>query len=55
MEWEYLEDEDRWHFKIYDVGSFFNVFCSSRCEIKYSGQDLPLELQKMFYPEMFEI
>jgi hypothetical protein len=55
VEWEYHEEEDRWDFGVYDVGSFFHIFCSERCELKYPSQDLPLELQKMVYPEMFKI
>jgi hypothetical protein len=55
VEWEYHEEEDRWDFGVYDVGSFFHIFCSERCELKYPSQDLPLDLQKMVYPEMFKI
>jgi hypothetical protein len=55
IEWEYHEEEDRWDFGVYDVGSFFHIFCSERCELKYPSRDLPLELQKMVYPEMFNI
>jgi hypothetical protein len=54
VEWEYLEDEDRWDFGVYDVGSSFHVFCSRQCELKYTGQELSIELQRIVYPEMFK-
>ena len=55
VEWEYLEKEDRWKFGVYDAGSDFHVICHKGCDLKYRGLELPLELQKIIYPEMFKI
>ena len=34
---------------------FSMFFCSRRCELKFTGQELSIELQKIVYPEMYKI
>ena len=40
-------------FMMLDHFSIF--FCSRRCELKFTGQELSIELQKIVYPEMYKI
>jgi hypothetical protein len=55
VEWEYLSNEDRWKFGVYDAGSKFHVICHRGCDLQYQGLELPHELQKIVYPEMFNV